>query len=428
MVKEIVVVTGAAGTGKTHWIIDKAQSLIKINKRFIIVAPTNRAAKVLSKRLKPYGLWATTMHKALYKTQATGETKTVKRPVIDPATGFPKTNNKGETVLYYEEEPLFAWQFNQHLGDIVLIIDEASMVQSYVWNDIFTHFKGILVVVGDPNQLMPVEKKDEGISEYFQFFNKLAEMPTHNLGTDQDNKRLSDDTSGIQSAIKHVRADNNYLARFPDLQGQSGYGYWDSNYGDLLGNEVKEMIFNSDITICWRIAECDYINQLYRTNKAQQQGKAYKDTPVVGDRIIADGHYSVEVGRDDKDKPIMERIITKGDELKIVEIMKADAANNIMWVKVEDEDGHVYTDWLALSVAGIFGGKVTPGLQYLRWVYGYAITCHKAQGSGWDTVVVLDSYYMPTDARRWRYTAATRARKNLIVVKNNESFAPKVSK
>jgi exodeoxyribonuclease-5 len=427
-VKDIVIVTGAAGTGKTHWIINSSKSMIKIGRQVMIVAPTNRAAKVLNKRLEEHELEATTLHKALYLTQKTGEKRTVKKPITDPITGFPKTDKTGQTLFHYEEEDIYEYQFNRYLGDVVLIIDEASMVPSHIWEDIFTYFTGTLVVVGDPNQLMPVDKKDDVVPEYFQFFNKMATMPTVNLGTDKDNKRLSDDTSGIQAAIKHINATANKSGNFPDLQGQAGYFYWDATYGPVMGDLVKQAIFNSDVVICWRVDECKYINQLYRQNKADQQGKAYKEVPVVGDRIIADGHYYIEIAKGYGDKPIRERIITKGDELIVVEIGIIDVANNIMWVKLRDENGFTFENAIALSVAGIFGDRVTPGLQYLRWAYGYAITCHKAQGSGFGTVVVLDSYYMPKDARRWRYTAATRAKENLIVVKSNESFVKKAAK
>jgi exodeoxyribonuclease-5 len=46
--------------------------------------------------------------------------------------------------------------------------------------------------------------------------------------------------------------------------------------------------------------------------------------------------------------------------------------------------------------------------------YCYAITCHKAQGSEWDSVVIKDGF--AKDRKRWAYTAATRARKELIVI------------
>jgi exodeoxyribonuclease-5 len=49
------------------------------------------------------------------------------------------------------------------------------------------------------------------------------------------------------------------------------------------------------------------------------------------------------------------------------------------------------------------------------WDYGYAITCHKAQGSEWDTVAVKSECHRDWDHTRWLYTAITRASKNLIL-------------
>jgi exodeoxyribonuclease-5 len=46
--------------------------------------------------------------------------------------------------------------------------------------------------------------------------------------------------------------------------------------------------------------------------------------------------------------------------------------------------------------------------------YGYALTAHKAQGSEWDSVLVLEQIAQSWDARRWRYTVATRARERLV--------------
>lgn len=49
--------------------------------------------------------------------------------------------------------------------------------------------------------------------------------------------------------------------------------------------------------------------------------------------------------------------------------------------------------------------------------WGFAITAHKAQGSEWDKVCVIDeSWAFKEDAHRWRYTAYTRARKHLLVI------------
>ena len=50
--------------------------------------------------------------------------------------------------------------------------------------------------------------------------------------------------------------------------------------------------------------------------------------------------------------------------------------------------------------------------------FAYAITCHKAQGSEFDSVVVFDeSWLFGEDRYRWLYTAITRAKKRLLIVR-----------
>jgi len=52
-----------------------------------------------------------------------------------------------------------------------------------------------------------------------------------------------------------------------------------------------------------------------------------------------------------------------------------------------------------------------------KFDYGYALTCHKAQGSEWPTVTVIDeSYIFREHANKHLYTAITRASERLIVI------------
>jgi exodeoxyribonuclease-5 len=50
--------------------------------------------------------------------------------------------------------------------------------------------------------------------------------------------------------------------------------------------------------------------------------------------------------------------------------------------------------------------------------YGYAITCHKSQGSEYDKVLVFEEWLKGGDHSRWLYTAATRAKEKLVIVKD----------
>ena len=61
----------------------------------------------------------------------------------------------------------------------------------------------------------------------------------------------------------------------------------------------------------------------------------------------------------------------------------------------------------------------TQHLVPLEFTYGYAITCHKAQGSQWPQVLVLEESF-PFDRiehARWLYTACTRAEEKLVLVR-----------
>ena len=52
--------------------------------------------------------------------------------------------------------------------------------------------------------------------------------------------------------------------------------------------------------------------------------------------------------------------------------------------------------------------------------FGYAITCHKAQGSSWEKVLVIEDKFPfdPVEHARWLYTACTRPEKKLVLVRN----------
>jgi exodeoxyribonuclease-5 len=76
-------------------------------------------------------------------------------------------------------------------------------------------------------------------------------------------------------------------------------------------------------------------------------------------------------------------------------------------------------DLFALTHAGQPAPEDMPLGQGALFDWAYAITCHKAQGSEWDNVVVIDDQLMHWDRdfrRRWLYTALTRASQRLIVL------------
>lgn len=65
----------------------------------------------------------------------------------------------------------------------------------------------------------------------------------------------------------------------------------------------------------------------------------------------------------------------------------------------------------------VFNGPDLP----VEFNYGYAITCHKAQGSEWDKILVIEERFPfdRTEHARWLYTAVTRAAEKLTLVLKN---------
>ena len=67
-----------------------------------------------------------------------------------------------------------------------------------------------------------------------------------------------------------------------------------------------------------------------------------------------------------------------------------------------------------------------PYLNALQIKFGYAITCHKAQGGQWPAVFVDQGYLtaemLGVEYVRWLYTAITRASEKLYLVNFNEQF------
>ena len=65
-------------------------------------------------------------------------------------------------------------------------------------------------------------------------------------------------------------------------------------------------------------------------------------------------------------------------------------------------------------------------LNCLKASYGYAVTCHKAQGGQWDAVFVDQGYVteemINMDFLRWFYTAITRATTELFLVNFDNRF------
>ncbi|PZQ48749.1 MAG: ATP-binding protein [Rhodovulum sulfidophilum] len=110
--------------------------------------------------------------------------------------------------------------------------------------------------------------------------------------------------------------------------------------------------------------------------------------------------------------------IFNGEVFHIRGLGRARARNTVKLDIVSEEGGAERSVLVRLEhfMGGALSVKERRASQHFEW--GYAITCHKAQGSAWDRVLAYDeSACFGEQASRWLYTAITRAREQITIVR-----------
>lgn len=173
-----------------------------------------------------------------------------------------------------------------------------------------------------------------------------------------------------------------------------------------------------------------------------RQGEPWKDHPLVVPKVEPEEAISFDqiiVGRNTTRTAINARcrelmglpagLPVAGDKLVCLRNNHELGIMNGALYDVESCDPGETDDHVFLGLAGLptlrahtapfLGQPVDPwsARDHEMFDYGYALTCHKSQGSGWDSVLVFDeSRCFRGNERRWAYTAVTRAAKRLKVV------------
>ncbi len=426
---EIFVLKGYAGTGKTTVISTLVNNLSEINRKYVLLAPTGRAAKVIANySQKP----AFTIHKKIY---------------------FPKKNSGGGLS--------FTLQPNKHKNTI-FIVDEASMISDVnqesklyengsLLDDLVSYiYSGAnckMILLGDTAQLPPVN------------LDISPALDTHTLALH------------YQKEIRHIELDE--VMR----QGEkSGILFNATELRELLSNELFDT-FQFDLR---------YFNDVVRLVDGYDIQDAIQS--AYGKYSIEDTAFIVRSNKraNAYNQQIRMKILDKESELSAGDYLMV-VKNNYFWLKETDEAGFMANGDI-IEVLQIFNFKElygfkfanvkirmvdypnqqpfetvllldtitseSPSLSYddanrlyeevmkdyesettkfkkfqkvkeneyfnaLQVKFSYAITCHKSQGGQWNTVFI-EQPYLPDginrDYIRWLYTAVTRAKEKLYLI------------
>lgn len=432
---EVFLLKGYAGTGKTTITGTIVKNLGKAKMSSVLLAPTGRAAKVISNYA---GKEAFTIHRKIYYP----------KPKKGGGVSFTLQNNKHRNTIFMVDEASMIPDINQDAK----LFENGSLLDDLL-QFIYSGHNCKLLLIGDTAQLPPVKLDvspalDARILE--NQFNK------HVIAIELDDVVRQQHDSGILWNATKLRETLNegIYDRFK---------FSDQVFADLVkpqdGMEIMDALeqhYNSEdndntVLIVRSNKRANLYNQSIRTRILFQE-----DELSAGDRLmVVKNNYHWVSSESDAG------FIANGDIVQVLEIFRFVDLYGFRFaeVKVQLAD---YPKMKAFETVLLLNTLTseTPSLTYddsnllyqevmkdyahesskfkkfqavkknryfnaLQVKFSYAITCHKSQGGQWQNVFV-EQPYLPNgvdkDYLRWLYTAITRAQEKLYLIGFKEDF------
>ncbi|MCK0110480.1 AAA family ATPase [Flavobacteriaceae bacterium S0825] len=425
----LYVLKGFAGTGKTTIIGTIVKNLWKAKKSAVLMAPTGRAAKVISNYSKKE---AFTIHKKIYTARISNSGK----------MSFVLAPNKYKKTIF--------------------IVDEASMIsdipgQSSLFGSgsllddlmqyVYSGHQCKLLLIGDTAQLPPVKLDlSPALNENILSLSYNKEVTIMEL----DEVVRQEQDSGIlfNATLLRETIAGSYFDTFQfNLRGfidivrlVDGYEIMDAinDAYSTLGNEETAIIVRSN-------KRANMYNQQIRSRILFNEHEL-----TAGDylMIVKNNYFWL--------KPTSEAgFIANGDIIEVLEVFSIKELYGFRFAEVKvrmvdypkmrpfetvlmldtinletpslpyEEANNLYQEVLkdyedeTSSYKKFLKVKNNKFLNALQVKFSYAITCHKSQGGQWNTVFV-EQPYLPEginrDYLRWLYTAVTRAKEKLYLI------------
>ncbi|RFN58260.1 ATP-dependent DNA helicase [Marixanthomonas ophiurae] len=432
---EVFLLKGYAGTGKTTIVGTLVKNLWKLKKSSVLLAPTGRAAKVISNYSQKE---AFTIHKKIYfpKSEKGG------------GVSFRLQPNKSRNVIFIVDEASMIPDINQDSK----LFENGSLLDDLM-QYVYSGHNCKLLLIGDTAQLPPVKLTlSPALDKHTlqnQYNKEVVELELNEVVRQQKDSGIL-----MNATTLRERLDDGFFKDFK---------FTETPYPEVIrpmdGQELMDAISDSYSSL----GNEDTVI-IVRSNK---RANLYNQN--IRNRIL-----------------FQESELAAGDYLMVVK-------NNYHWVKPESEAGFIANGDI-VEVLEIFGFKdlygfrfaevlvnmvdypkmkpletvllldtltsETPSLSYedsnklyqevmkdyasekskykkflavknnkyfnaLQVKFSYAITCHKSQGGQWNTVFV-EQPYLPNgidkDYLRWLYTAITRATEKLYLIGFKDEF------
>lgn len=389
------VLSGYAGTGKTFLLSYVVKEKLKLEpgKTAVFITPTGKAASVLQKSGTPAG----TVHSLIYMLDEDEFDVDENGEII----------KKKDRLTFVKREKI-----DEKIK--LVVVDEASMVSEEIIRDILS-FGVKCIFSGDSAQLPPVNGQTE-----------LLDNP--------------------DASLKEIvrQAKDNPIIKLSEMA-RKGMRLPFGNFGDkvvilprsrFFGYERKKTLMRADQIICGRNKTRNELNDEMRRYMKIPEGQAL---PAENEKLICTLNNWEKTLDKDKKFYLVNGVIGEGKY--VVEGLDGlasmtfkpdflDEPVDVVFdtgVFLQGDYYHFFGD-RAVFLQGnmlvhegnlkmIHKFKAIKDEEICRFEFAYAITCHKAQGSEFDSVVVFDeSWAFGEEKERWLYTAITRAKEKLVIV------------
>ena len=457
--ESIFLLKGYAGTGKTFITKGLTEYFRAIGRNYVLAAPTGKASKVIANKTQSP---AYTIHKTIYS--------------FDDITEYRDDNTDGtETFKFYAQLAV-----NCLSADTVYIVDEASMLPDvyqeaeffrfgtgylladflkFVHLDHNDHSKKV-IFIGDDAQLPPVGMNFSPALDADYLFREYSVRTTgYELS---EVVRQKSESGIIANAIPlrkalHAKVFNKLVVDFnhPDVHKVEHADlmsrYLESCGGKINGESIIIAHSNSDVgDYNRRIREHFFPGrpEVVSGDKvmAVSNSNAYGifisngDFGLIRQVISVSDRRTITLKRKKTDTGALEEIpvslffkdviIGFKDLDGVAHFFQAKIIEDLLYNKEpalsSDQNKALYLDFCIRnpqlkrkSVEFKHALKTDPYFNALRLKFGYAITCHKAQGSEWNNVFAKCKSHLDqltAEYFRWFYTAITRTAKNLYLL------------
>ena len=435
--KSLFQIKGYAGTGKTTIVSSLVKILPQLNIKSVLLAPTGRAAKVLSSYS---GKKAFTIHKKIYRPHTAGDGTIVLKLqdnlhkntifIVDEASMIPDASASGNHSLFSMRDlldDLIQYVYNKENCRLILIGDTAQLPP--VGSDISPALDTNLLKNIYPFKIYSFELKEvvrqslqSGILANATSLRKKINSGKYDIplfsiedcddvfninGLElQDEIYNSYSEYGEESTIIITRSNKRANIYNQEIRNRILFREEEISAGDLLMVVRNNYFWLDSNSKAGFIANGDIIELL----------RIYKYEELYGFRFA---DVSVRLVDYPDEKEIDLKIMLNTLTSETPSLSFNDNRKLFEEILKDHED-------LPHKRSRIEKVKNSPFFNALQIKFAYALTCHKTQGGQWKSVFIDQGYLrddmIDKEYLRWLYTATTRATKKLQLINFNENL------